>query len=435
MIYADYIDTLIVENNLMQNGAATGAQYGIYILNSAANPCDYVRIRKNNLQLNSSSTMYGIYVSYISSGSSQRSEISNNMISNSGTGGTALRYALYLNGANNIDIVHNSISFLDGGPTNARALFLTGTASFGVTNTVVRNNIFTHFGQGYALYIAPNAISATNTIDNNVYYSTVQPSFYYSSADYNTFADYQAASIYDANSLFGDPLFGGPNDLHVFGSIANDVGATIPFITDDIDGDARPMAPSTSVDIGADEYTPSSCLPVGSVSAGPISYDNATITWFPNGTETQWIVEVVPTGTTPTGTGITAGSPSQVVPGLSGSTTYDVYVYPICSGVTGPASGIYSFTSACNPLIAPWVDDVEAFTAVTGVWTEANCWTHPTPSGTTTYDWNIDAAASTPSANTGPSGANSGVKYFYIEGNYTDIELYAILLSLDLIIY
>ena len=49
-------------------------------------------------------------------------------------------------------------------------------------------------------------------------------------------------------------IHAGPGDLHVFGPLANDAGDNTVGVSDDIDGDARPMSGSTTVDIGADEY-------------------------------------------------------------------------------------------------------------------------------------------------------------------------------------
>ncbi len=58
------------------------------------------------------------------------------------------------------------------------------------------------------------------------------------------------------NSLEGNPFFKSPTDLHLAGALANDVGDNSVGVLTDIDGDPRPLAPSTIVDIGADEYTP-----------------------------------------------------------------------------------------------------------------------------------------------------------------------------------
>src|SRR5690606_35602067 len=58
------------------------------------------------------------------------------------------------------------------------------------------------------------------------------------------------------NSVEGDPVFASTTDLHVVGPLANDVGDNTVGISTDIDGDTRPASGSSSVDIGADEYTP-----------------------------------------------------------------------------------------------------------------------------------------------------------------------------------
>ncbi|NCQ12310.1 MAG: hypothetical protein GW809_09265 [Bacteroidetes bacterium] len=67
--------------------------------------------------------------------------------------------------------------------------------------------------------------------------------------------------------------------------------------------------------------------------------------------------------------------------------------------------------------IAPWLENVETHTPTTNSTITTNAWSS-TPSGTTTaYRWNIDGAGSTPSGSTGPSGAFSGVNYFYTEAS------------------
>ncbi|MEM6262448.1 MAG: PKD domain-containing protein [Bacteroidota bacterium] len=60
----------------------------------------------------------------------------------------------------------------------------------------------------------------------------------------------------NVNSAEGDPIFVAPDDLHLLGAVANNVGDNTVGVTMDIDGDTRPLPPATTVDIGADEYTP-----------------------------------------------------------------------------------------------------------------------------------------------------------------------------------
>ncbi len=72
----------------------------------------------------------------------------------------------------------------------------------------------------------------------------------------------------------------------------------------------------------------------------------------------------------------------------------------------------YSVHSQCTQaIVAPWMEDFETFPATTN-FTGFNCWTEVSPNAP---DWNVDGAGSTPSSNTGPSGAFSGSRYFYLE--------------------
>ncbi|MCH7534567.1 MAG: hypothetical protein IH948_02265, partial [Bacteroidetes bacterium] len=73
----------------------------------------------------------------------------------------------------------------------------------------------------------------------------------------------------------------------------------------------------------------------------------------------------------------------------------------------------------CNPIPAPWMDDVESHTP-TDTLDTSNCWI-TTASGD--YDWNISGVGTTPSPFTGPLVAYSGNNFFYIEatvGNFGD---------------
>ncbi|MCT4624044.1 MAG: T9SS type A sorting domain-containing protein, partial [Schleiferiaceae bacterium] len=65
-----------------------------------------------------------------------------------------------------------------------------------------------------------------------------------------------SAPSFNMNSLEGDPIFTSADDLHILGTIPNDVADNSLSIATDIDGDARPASGSTIADIGADEFTP-----------------------------------------------------------------------------------------------------------------------------------------------------------------------------------
>ena len=74
---------------------------------------------------------------------------------------------------------------------------------------------------------------------------------------------WRQATGQDANSVYGDPMFVSPVDLHIQTSVVSpvsDAGTPIAGITTDIDNDIRNL---TTPDIGADEYTYAPQLSLG----------------------------------------------------------------------------------------------------------------------------------------------------------------------------
>ncbi|MGB5980597.1 MAG: T9SS type A sorting domain-containing protein, partial [Nonlabens sp.] len=79
-----------------------------------------------------------------------------------------------------------------------------------------------------------------------------------------------------------------------------------------------------------------------------ISSNASTITvdWTETGSSTNWEVEIVPQGTTPTGSGITTNNKPHTFDNLISSTVYDVYIKAICAnGTSSWTMGTFS-TSA-----------------------------------------------------------------------------------------
>ena len=98
------------------------------------------------------------------------------------------------------------------------------------------------------------------------------------------------------------------------------------------------------------------------------------------------------------------------------NTTYYVTVVPYNANGDSLGCTESSFTT-CGTNLAPWTYDVEA-AGLTINSSIADCWSS-IPTGTTSsYRWNVDGVGGTPTApNTGPTGANSGVKYYYVEAS------------------
>jgi hypothetical protein len=172
------------------------------------------------------------------------STIANNMLvsQNSGDG-------LNLSNSNAINIYHNSTR------SNGNGARITGS-SFNSTgrDLDVRNNIFQSLNDE-AIYV--NTTDSNLTFDYNVYHNASGDLVYYNGSGYASLSAWQTAvSNQNANSIEDDPGFFSSTDLHIISTVPNDVGDNSVGITTDIDGDSRPASGSTTVDIGADEYTP-----------------------------------------------------------------------------------------------------------------------------------------------------------------------------------
>jgi len=182
---------------------------------------------------------------------------------------------------------------------------------------------------------------------------------------------------------------------------------------------------------------PPTCLAPSAPVASAITHNSAVATWGQSASVPangyEWVV--FPQGSGPTGTPVTsgtelAGDTVASIGGLSPVTTYTVYVRAVCSPTDASFWTASSFTTLCGPVAAPWIDSIETHTATTNS-TLSNCWTsNPVGPTTSLYRWNVDASGGTPTAaTTGPSGANSGSRYFYVEASSGALNATAELIS------
>ena len=369
-VYFNYCADVTVENNYCEDDSArTGNFTGLF----ATRADSAVHFLKNNIVINSTSGyIYGIRVSYLFGSLTHYTSIVNNMISmplanSGGQYGLKVENCIYQN------IYHNTIKVNHTG-TYSYALDMSGIGSstYGKINIV--NNIFFNGQANYAFKFNNYGTAGyIDSLNNNIYHSTGSNPFRFHSTNYSTLAAFQAATGRDANSLFGDPGFVSSKDLHLVGTLADNAGNSSLGITTDIDGDTRPFVGSSSVDIGADEYSLVSCPPPSLISSILVKDDSASLTWTAGPSDVSWIIEYGTTGFSP-GTGIVMNSNSDTAGfgGLLASSCYDVYLRSICTSDTSVSVGPFNFCTPCTPFSAPYFNDFSTMsnTAPPACWLE-----------------------------------------------------------------
>ncbi|MEQ9261921.1 MAG: hypothetical protein RLP14_02050, partial [Owenweeksia sp.] len=285
-------------------------------------------------------TDWGIYIidGNDGTGTTNRSLVANNMVVSSAD------YAMYLNDFEETDVYHNSLL---GEP----ALRMNDQV-----NTNIRNNIMVSSGD-FALESDDN-LTASDVVDYNIYNSGGSDAFDIGTSVYTDLSAWQTGdAALNVNSQEGDPVFIGPEDLHLAGTLADNTGTPVG-VTDDIDGDVRS---ATTPDIGADEYMAPSCAPSSGLAATNISSSGAQLSWVAGG-GTSFNIEYGPAGfSIGNGTVVSGVSNPHTLTGLSALTAYEFYVQDDCgAGGTSPWSGPVSFTTLCSSVaVFPWVEDFE----------------------------------------------------------------------------
>ena len=117
--------------------------------------------------------------------------------------------------------------------------------------------------------------------------------------------------------------------------------------------------------------SPPTCLVPSDLAVGAVSAFTAELSWTENNAATAWNVEIVTTGTPPTGTPTATGVANPyTATGLMPVTTYDYYVQSDCSG-DGLSEwvGPVSFTTLCDVFVPDYTQDFA--TIIPDCWDEA----------------------------------------------------------------
>jgi hypothetical protein len=237
-VYLYYQNTPIVKSNYVKNSSASGIAYAI------RNYYCYgpFETSYNRVELDNSTTSYGIYV-YQSSGGNTPGRVYNNSIVK--TSGTA-SYLLYIGYSSNVQFYHNTVHSM-GTATSGYGLYFTA----GSSNIELVNNIITT-AMGYPIYLgSATYLPFISVMDyNNIY--TTGPTLAYATSAYATLADWQAYSGLDSNSVSSDPGYLTTTNLTPSVGTINNLALPVAWITDDINGNPRPATP----DMGAYEFDP-----------------------------------------------------------------------------------------------------------------------------------------------------------------------------------
>ncbi|MGH1384716.1 fibronectin type III domain-containing protein [Kordia sp.] len=161
--------------------------------------------------------------------------------------------------------------------------------------------------------------------------------------------------------------------------------------------------------------TPPSCPDPLALMVANITDTTADLSWTESGSATAWDVEIVTTGTAPTGTATaTAVSNPYTATGLTENTEYDYYVRANCAADgTSAWIGPLTFRTACAAIAAPYSENFETFTTGTAAFVSENCWTGTGGS----YYWESAPGTDAGSGGTGPDASITTGNYFYTEAS------------------
>ncbi len=241
-MYISYINLMNASQNtiLMRNGYASG--YGAQL-----RYCSQFDFSRNSIQR---AGLYGVYLIGTNFNMNNPANLTNNMIGG-GFQTTGTSYGIYLTTNRFLNLYHNSVLCDNSAGSGSRALYVLGTSN----DLNIRNNSFATTVAGtasYAMYIT--STTALASCDYNNYYAAGNALTYFQAA-FTTLAAMQLAYPgFNQNCQVGWPNYNSNTDLHTTGAPLSNWAVNIPAVTNDIDGNTRPLPPDLIKDVGADEF-------------------------------------------------------------------------------------------------------------------------------------------------------------------------------------
>ena len=112
------------------------------------------------------------------------------------------------------------------------------------------------------------------------------------------------------------------------------------------------------------------CYEPSDLVVSSITDTTASLSWTAGGTETQWEYQIVESGVTPAETGTITTDGAVDFTGLTGNTSYDVYLRANCDSGDNSDWASVTFTTIPSPLVPDYLND---FTVYPGeFWTEGD---------------------------------------------------------------
>ncbi|MBP6639074.1 MAG: hypothetical protein KA293_02195, partial [Bacteroidia bacterium] len=241
-MYISYINLMNASQNtiLMRNGYASG--YGAQL-----RYCSQFDFSRNSIQR---AGLYGVYLIGTNFNMNNPANLTNNMIGG-GFQTTGTSYGIYLTTNRFLNIYHNSVLCDNSSGSGSRALYVLGTSN----DLNIQNNSFATTVAGsasYAMYVT--STTALASCDYNNYYTAGNTLAYFQAA-YATLPALQLAYPgFNQNCQVGWPNYNSNTDLHTTGAPLSNWAVNIPAVTNDIDGNTRPLPPDLIKDVGADEF-------------------------------------------------------------------------------------------------------------------------------------------------------------------------------------